>query len=168
MSTLSPQFSLVVGVGNADRGDDGAGIVAARRVRDKRLPGVEVVERSGEASDLLDVWQNPAVHTVYLIDAMASGAPTGSVRCFNAHEGSLPSDLTEHSTHAFGVAHAIELARVLGCLPPKLIVYAIESAGFQLGAALSVEVEGATRQVADRIAASVRAVWVSKAAGALK
>ena len=43
---------LVIGIGNAARGDDAAGLIAARR-----LGGV--LERGGDPLALLDVWGTP-------------------------------------------------------------------------------------------------------------
>lgn len=142
---------LVVGVGNEYRGDDGAGIAAARYIRAKGLPDIQVIEQPGEGTALIDLWQTTQAQIVYLIDAMNSGALPGSTARFEAHHDPLPAQLAEHSSHLFGVAQAVELARVLGCLPPQLIVYAIEGGCFDFGAGLSAEVEAAARQVAERI-----------------
>ena len=44
---------MVIGVGNADRGDDAAGLIAVRRVR-QCAPGVRTIERSGDIVGLLE------------------------------------------------------------------------------------------------------------------
>jgi hydrogenase maturation protease len=44
------------------------------------------------------------------------------------------------STHAFGLADAIELARVLNRLPRKLAIYGIEAAQFDAGTQPSIQV----------------------------
>ena len=41
------------------------------------------------------------------------------------------------STHGFGVAEGIELARALGALPPVCVVYAVEGERFETGAPIS-------------------------------
>ena len=83
-----------------------------------------------------------------VVDAAASGAPPGSVRRFEAHAAPLPAHLLRSSTHAFGVAEAIELARALGRLPPILDVYAIEGSDFSAGAGLSPPVAAAVEWLA--------------------
>jgi hydrogenase maturation protease len=55
------------------------------------------------------------------------------------------------STHAFGVAEAIELARVLHQLPPVLVIYGVEGATFELGADLSEQVAAAVPQVVAQV-----------------
>ena len=55
----------------------------------------------------------------------------------------LPRGALGMSTHGFGLAEALELARALGQLPRRCIVYAIEGASFETGAPLSPEVAAA-------------------------
>jgi hydrogenase maturation protease len=55
------------------------------------------------------------------------------------------------STHAFGVAEAIELARALRQLPPVLVVYGVEGATFETGAGLSTVVAAAVPQAVARV-----------------
>ena len=55
------------------------------------------------------------------------------------------------STHAFGLAEAVELARALGRLPPRLIVYGIEGKSFEAGVGLSPEVGAAVQEVVERV-----------------
>ena len=67
----------------------------------------------------------------------------------------LPKSFFNYSTHAFSVAEAIELARVLDRLPPGLIVYAVEGKNFGTGASLSAEVERATEKICQKITAEI-------------
>ncbi|MBL8132196.1 MAG: hydrogenase maturation protease [Anaerolineae bacterium] len=143
--------TLIVGVGNADRGDDAAGILAARRLGDAALPGAHVVEARGNAADLIALWDSAGAESVYLIDAMQSGAAPGTVRRFAAHEGPLPLLRIEGLTHGFGPVEAVELARALGMLPRRLIVIAIEGACFDAGAPVTPAVEEAAVRAAEII-----------------
>jgi hydrogenase maturation protease len=49
---------LVIGLGNDFRRDDGAGRIAARRVRELAGDTVHVVEESGEGAALMDTWRD--------------------------------------------------------------------------------------------------------------
>jgi hydrogenase maturation protease len=129
---------MVIGVGSRWAGDDAAGLAVARRVG-----GCEL---GGDPASLLDAWAG-ADHVV-VVDAAASGAPPGTIRHFDARAGRLPARLMRCSTHALGVAEAIELARALGRLPARLEVYAIEGARFTAGAGLSPAVEQAVGKLA--------------------
>jgi len=89
--------TLVIGVGNPDRGDDAAGLMAARRLRADAQPGVVVREASGEATALIDAWDGFA--RVIVIDAAHSGAAPGTVTRFDAVAAPLPASLARESTH---------------------------------------------------------------------
>ena len=52
-----------------------------------------------------------------------------------------------------GVADAIELARALGELPVRCVVYAVEGQSFETGAPLSARVEAAVFEVERRVRA---------------
>jgi hydrogenase maturation protease len=136
---------LVIGVGNAYRRDDAAGLVIARRLREETGDAIMVHEERGAGADLIDVWQDAAV--VILLDAVSSGATPGTIVRFDARAQPLPAPFFRSSTHAVGVAEAIELARALGALPPRLIVYGVEGADFTAGEGLSLDVEKAVQAV---------------------
>jgi hydrogenase maturation protease len=143
-------LTLLVGVGNPWRGDDAAGLEVARRVRG-RSPGLETRELEGDAAALLELWSGHA--GVAIVDAARTGSPPGTVRRFRADREPLPVQLRS-STHAFGVADAIELGRALGRLPPRLDVFAVEGAEFGLGAGLSPAVRHGVETLAARLAAA--------------
>jgi hydrogenase maturation protease len=141
----------VIGLGNELRGDDGAGLLIARRVRQLTGQGsIEVRELSDEAAALLDAWHGR--DTVIIADAMRSGSAPGTiVRLDPAHGPLPPPPRGRSSTHAIGLQDTVELARMLGRLPARLVVYAVEGARFNAGAGLSPEV----RQAIPRVAAMV-------------
>jgi hydrogenase maturation protease len=62
------------------------------------------------------------------------------------------------STHVFGVAEAIELARALRQLPPVLVVYGVEGATFEMGAGLSAAVAAVVPQVVAQVRQEVLAL----------
>ena len=137
---------LVIGCGNRDRGDDGAGVMVAERLR--KL-GFDARILTGEALDLIEAWSG--ADDVVVVDAVESGAPPGKVCVWDGPteqiQGRLPI-----STHGFGVAEAIKLASILDCLPKRLRVFGIEGRRFDVGDEISPEVVSATEEVAKRIA----------------
>lgn len=144
----------IIGVGNPGRGDDAAGLVAVRRLAGRVPAGIEILECEGDLTMLLDHFSG--VDNVVLIDAASSGAEPGTVRRFEAHAGPLPAGCSRASTHSFGVVEAIELARVLGRLPRRVIVYAVEGARFEPAAALSPEADRGVNEAVRRVIAEVR------------
>ncbi len=140
----------VIGVGNDMRGDDGVGLVVARRLADETGEHVRVLECEGEPVSLLAAWEG--CDCALVIDATRSGATAGAIRRIAAHEGPLPAALSGSSTHLLGIADAIELARALGRLPERTIVYGIEGAMFAAGDDLSEPVA----EAAERVVAAIR------------
>src|SRR3974390_844961 len=123
---------LVVGVGNPDRGDDAVGPLVVRRLAGRVPPGVTLVERNGDVLALIDDWAGR--DAVVLVDASAPGSMPGQVRRMKLAGDELPTDLAQASTHAFGVAEAVGLARALGMMPARVVVYAVEGENFAAGA----------------------------------
>lgn len=138
---------MIIGVGNAHRGDDAAGLIVVRRLQEALGDRVLCREENGEGTVLMEAWQ--AAETVILVDAMHSGAAPGMVQRFDVAAQSLPAKLLCSSTHVFGVAEAIELARALGQLPAHFIVYGIEGKNFAVGSELSTEAERAIAEAVD-------------------
>lgn len=125
------------------------GILVARRIDAIKGHGVDVIEQSGEGTSLMDVWTG--ADRVCIVDAVSSGATPGSIHCLDASKESIPSKYFSCSSHNFGVAEAIELARTLGQLPRHLLLFGIEGKNFQPGETLSPEVEQAVERVINEI-----------------
>ena len=132
---------LIIGIGNDHRHDDAVGLTAARRLRARKLPRITIVEATGEGTALMEFWQN--ADTVILLDAVQSGAAPGTIHRLDACNQTVHTSFLRCSTHALGVAEAIELARALNRLPPRLLVLGIEGRDFTPGSGLSLEVEDA-------------------------
>ena len=96
------------------------------------LDGVTIVPTSGEGTALLALWQD--TDAVVLVDAVCAGARPGILHRFAVGTQPLPALFLRVSTHAFGVAEAIELARALRQLPPALVGYGVEGATFETDA----------------------------------
>jgi hydrogenase maturation protease len=140
---------VVLGVGNEYRGDDAAGLAVATRL-DGRVPeGVAIVPCEQEPSRLIDAWHGTTAAIV--IDASSSGAPAGTVHRFDASTDAVPAGVFRSSTHAFGVNDAIELARALGTLPPRVLVYGVEGECFDAGVGLTPSVEAAVEEAAQAV-----------------
>ncbi len=138
--------TLVIGVGNEFRGDDAVGLHVARRVREMCGMHVQVEECSGDGTSLMALWEG--FSRVILVDASASGAPPGQVTQLDGEEVARSAGAFRDSTHAFGVAEALAMARTLKHCPRTVTLYGIEGQNYQYGTALSPEVARAADEVA--------------------
>ena len=135
----------LIGIGNQFRRDDAAGLEVARRLRLAHPPGVTILEQEGEPTSLIEAWSD--AHEAVVVDGVFSGAEPGTLHHFEASKEPLPAELFNPSTHALGVAEAVELARELDRLPERLVVYGIEGESFEVGEGLTPVVEGAVEQL---------------------
>jgi hydrogenase maturation protease len=130
---------LVIGVGNADCGDDAVGSGLIDELDRSGIGTVEAVRSSGEPSQLIELFDGrPAV---FLIDAVEVIKTPGRIHRFDVSDQELPAEFIQpYSTHGMGVHQAIGLARAINSLPPVSIVYAVEGVRFEPGATMTPEV----------------------------
>lgn len=144
---------MVIGVGNPYRCDDAAGLEAVRLVEAAGIPGVVVVEHEGEPAGLIEDWAD--ADDAYVVDAVTSGAPAGTVHRFAASEGDLPDHPQRDSSHALGLGDAVALGRAMDRLPRRLTVIGIEGVTFAAGVEMTPEVAAAAIAVAEQLVAEL-------------
>jgi hydrogenase maturation protease len=140
---------VVIGVGNSWQSDDGAGLAVARRLRELVPEGIDVLELEGEPVTLVEAWAG--ADEAWVVDAVSSGARPGTVHRVDAAEAPLPRELSTASTHLFGIGESVELARSLGRLPERLVVYGIEAAQISAGPELSPEALAGVEETIKRL-----------------
>lgn len=136
----------IIGCGNLQRMDDGAGVLVAQRLREVGVPA-EI--QSGGAFELIAGWDNKE-HLI-LIDAVRTGAPAGTIHVWEGSPPQLPH-ATHFSSHGFGLAEAFRLGQILNCLPERITVFGIEGDQFGMGEQVSPDVLTATERLAQQIA----------------
>jgi hydrogenase maturation protease len=147
------QHILVIGIGNAERGDDGAGLAVAERVSGLGLSRIHVAKHCGDACALMEAWEG--YENVILVDATRSGAIPGTVHSFDSCAMPPTGQASCMSTHGFDVAWTLELARALNRLPARCRVFAIEGERFEQRMSLSPAVESALDKVLEQITAQI-------------
>ena len=142
---------LVIGLGNADRGDDGAGIEVARRLAASGLPAVV---HQGDALGLIALWRG--YERVIVVDAVVGDIPPGKFARIDVSSQALPA--AAHAPgHGVGLDQAIEIARALALLPQALIVYAIGARTVALGSGPAPAGAAACAEAAGDLRREVRA-----------
>ncbi len=145
---------LVMGIGNAYRSDDGVGLLAVRRLKEQSSNSFGTLEHNGEGADLMNCWEG--ADAVIVLDAVRSSAKPGTLHRWDAGLRPLPAMAFRGSSHAFSLAEAIEMARVLGRLPQRLIVYGVEGREFSAGTRPSPEVQAAVSYLVERVLQEVQ------------
>ena len=143
---------LVIGVGCRERGDDAVGPRVVDLLRELATPGLALRCDIADGAALVEAWQG--FDRVVVIDAVRSASSVGSIHRIDALRDPLPQPISPASTHGFGLAEAVELARVLGQLPRELTLYGIEAEHFDLGRPMSAPVAESAAQLATHLAPS--------------
>ncbi|MEM8969153.1 MAG: hydrogenase maturation protease [Bacteroidota bacterium] len=122
--------TLVIGIGNRYRGDDALGCLVVDKLRKRSWKGVDVIEHDGEPASLIELWQGYS--SVIIVDAVVSGAKSDTIHRIDLHKQYLPTNFGAYSSHGIGVTEAVELARALDKLPPRIIFLGLEGTAFAI------------------------------------
>jgi hydrogenase maturation protease len=138
--------TVVIGIGNRDRGDDALGPLTVERLNASPPGEAKLATARDDMLGLLELFDG--AEKAILVDAMKTGAEPGRVLRLDASRSAVPAPLEGFvSTHTINLADAIELARALGRLPPTLIVFGVEAGDFTAGARLSPAVEASLAEL---------------------
>lgn len=145
---------LVVGIGNADRGDDAIGAIVAQKLAGRLPADVVLLVRSGDVLSLIEDWAG--FDALVCVDAAAPMGAPGVIHRIDLTTDELPLSASSFaSSHAFSLVDAVRLARALKCAPRDIVVYAVEGCCFDRGAPVTEAVAAATDETARRVVAEV-------------
>ena len=150
-----PETVVVIALGARFRGDDGVGPFVADQLTG-RLDGCTIVEGRDDAMAIVSAWEDAALAVV--VDAAVSGVLPGAIHRLEVDTQPLPRELARCSSHGLGLAEAVELGKVLGRLPGRLVVYAVEAKTLEPRAGLSPEVAAAAGEVARHVEAEIASI----------
>ena len=123
------------------------GLVTAGLCRERGYESVRVYSSVSDATSLLELWTGADLCVV--IDCAISGSSVGTIHRIDGLAGGIPAEFSSSfSTHALSVGQGLELGRVLGKLPRKLLIFGIEGTCFTCGVSMSPEVNEAAVKVA--------------------
>jgi len=141
--------TIVAGIGNIIRSDDGVGVHALRQLqKDPRVPrdvtfldagtmGLELLGYVCEATRLL------------LIDAVDVGKPAGTLVRMNGDE--LRGQPCGGSVHQLAVADLITTLPLVSDPPPQVVLLGVQTASTQWGTVLSGPVEAALESLVEAV-----------------
>jgi hydrogenase 3 maturation protease len=138
--------TVVVGIGNPHRGDDAAGCLVARNLRDSaqsaRFPRLKVVEAEEVPESFLGLIVRPRPDTVILVDAVELGEPPGTAALLEVEDLEDRASST-HSPPLSLVAHYIRAQT-----GADVFLLGIQPGERGLGTSPSVEVQDAATHLA--------------------
>lgn len=149
--------TLVLGLGNPLRGDDGVGVHVARQLLGRCLPDdVEVADGGTQGLGLVTLLEGR--QRVIVVDAAAMERLPGEFVRFGLQEARLlTGDGGRFSVHEAGLREMLLLAQVLGMLPEEVVVFGVQPAGVEWEASLSPEVEATLPDLVEAVLAEVMA-----------
>lgn len=146
--------TLIIGLGNPLRGDDGVGVRVVQALAQQTLPdGVEVVDGGTQGLGIIHLMEGR--RRVILVDAADLGMTPGQFAHFTLDEAHLLGDDQHLSIHEAGVRDALLLARALDSLPDTVILLGVQPANVEWDSALSPEVEAALPALTEAIVSIV-------------
>jgi hydrogenase maturation protease len=140
--------TVVIAIGNEYRQDDGAASAVLRLLCDENAATDGFTHTDGEATRLLGLWQGRDLAVV--IDAVhAHPGEPGRIHRLDLDGAALARGGAH--THGLGLGEAVELGRVLGLLPERLVVVGIEGEHFDWGEGMSPAVADAVPKAASLV-----------------
>ena len=147
--------TLIIGLGNPLRGDDGVGVRVVQALAEQALPaGVEVVDGGTQGLGIVNLMEGR--QCVILVDAADLGTKPGQFARFTLDEAHLLGDDQHLSIHAAGPRDALLLAKALDCLPDTVILFGVQPANVEWDSTLSPEVEAAVPAVIEAVLSVAR------------
>ena len=114
----------VLGLGNTDRGDDGAGVLVAEELK-KLFPSYSYSEHDGVEGTVLDISERAEELCVFFVDASDMKMNPGSIRIVKKDE-IRDSEITTHRVAVALMASILERAgkkSAVICIQPKAIEF---------------------------------------------
>jgi hydrogenase maturation protease len=143
-------MTLILGLGNPLRGDDGIGPRVIEEVTRRGLPeGVSSLDGGTGGLDLLNVlegWKR-----VVVVDAADVGREPGQFVRFAPDQARFVKPTDSFSLHHAGLGEVLALANVLGRTLPEMTIFGVQPARVGWGQGLSPAVEAALPALTDAV-----------------
>ena len=120
--------TLILGLGNPFRGDDGLGPAIVTTLEGLDLPwdSVEILDGGTPGLDTILMWQG--YQRLIIVDAADMGLAAGEWRRFDLENLNLTvnDNVWRGTLHAAGLAEAFSLAEALNALPPETVLFVVQ------------------------------------------
>lgn len=139
----SKKDTLILGVGNPLRRDDGIGPAVIQLLAENRdgyqIPSdIELVDGGTDGLGLIEYLKD--YKKVVIVDAVEMKLSPGTIKEFTPEEAVININSDALSTHGFGIAELIKLAKELD-INPELVIVGVQPEDVSYGENLSTVVE---------------------------
>ncbi len=151
MTERNKKETLILGVGNPLRRDDGIGPEVIRLLEENRdsynlSSDTDLVDGGTDGLGLIEYLKD--YKKVIIVDAVEMRLPVGTIKVFTPDEALINIGTDSLSTHGFGIAEVLKLAKELD-INPELIIIGIQPGGVSYGEGLSEILSGKLAEVAE-------------------
>jgi hydrogenase maturation protease len=130
--------TIIVGVGNTYRKDDGFGPAIIKKLHQEDLPKkINLLDLGTNGFALVDLAQQYS--KIIIIDAVNMQSQPGDFRIFSLAEAKIKIKSDALSTHGFGLSEVLKLLETLA-IKPDLKIVGIQPQDISFGQGLSNEV----------------------------
>ena len=151
---MSVCSTILIGLGNEYRQDDGVGIYIVRQIVKSYSENITALEYSDEGVDLIEKWKG--YKRAYIFDAVCSGSPPGTIYRFTTKDNHLPESAFYCSTHALSIVEVIRLAQTIEQIPREVIIFGVEAGSLEHGTGLSQEVIKGAKEIINCVIKELR------------
>ncbi|MHB8894751.1 MAG: hydrogenase maturation protease [Candidatus Geothermincolia bacterium] len=140
--------TVIIGIGNLIKSDDGVGVHAVRQLEGRVPDGVRLVEGSVYCADLFCFLEGAG--KAIFIDAIHAEDAPGAIFRFS------PDDVKQKasvplSIHDFGLYELIQTARLMGQCPDDITIFAVQVEHTEFGLELTGAVAAAVPRVCELV-----------------
>jgi len=145
LNKLRDSITVIVGIGNELKGDDGAGPLVCQQLQGTRI-SAEVIEAGTVPENYIQTIIKKAPQNLLIIDAIDFGCPPGTIKIFKPDQ----LDSLVLSTHTLSPRLFVDMI----CRSIEVDVYfiGIQPAQTQLGQSVTPQVHHAIKQLIDILA----------------
>lgn len=136
--------TLIAGVGNPYRRDDGIGIEIIKILRQENNPNLVLLDGGTDGLSLFD--QLSLYERAIIIDAVFMGEAPGTVKLFSSKEARTQINSDALSTHGFGLTELLKLVEEFA-IRTEIKIIGIEPENIDFGEGLSELVKSKVPQI---------------------
>jgi hydrogenase maturation protease len=138
--------TVILGLGNSLRGDDGVGPAVIEWLDGQELPpGVEAIDGGTSGLDIVSILMGR--QRAIIVDAANIDRAPGQWVRFTPDVAQLKENGMTLSLHSAGLTEALALGAALNVLPPTIIIYGVQPQNSDWSPQLSDEVRTAVAEV---------------------